>query len=324
MKGRLTQWSNPNFVKKSFVLSFVLSLIILLMSMDSPCTAMMLSVFAFVTTFVLQWIFQKNAFKIVVMDEKGIHCGKVFIEWHQVKSVRVFMAYARYPRSCEKVDETIYGKQSEYPIGTMIAINAGVAENILNFGQGIYISRTVKVDRMLKKYCRLYREYADEHTRSKISSFHKGKQNQYFWGNPRLFGKFLAIGFLFSFAVVFCWTIILFQLLLWKAIAIVILLCVAFVNMLSEMYRDAFLLIRVNEHGIFFDGMMIPWDRISDVREADVGLPFGFYHMDCGTVIAVNTEVGDRYLGRHVYDGVYFYKTKKAEKLFSKYLKDES
>ncbi len=289
--------------------------------MDLPLSVI---AFAFVTTFILQWLLLMNAFKRVIMDEKGIRCGKFFIEWRQVKSVRVFMAYARNSRSFEKVDEVIYGKQSEYPIGTMIAINADSVENILNFGQGIYVSRTAKVDRILRKYCQLYREYTEEHTRSKISSFQKGKHNQYFWGNPRLFGKLLGIGFLFSFVVVFCWTVILFQLLLWKMIAIGILLCFLLVNSMAEMYRDAFLLIRVNEHGIFFDETMIPWDRISDVREADVQLSIGFYHMDCGTVIAVNTEVGDRYLGRHVYDGVYFYKTKKSERLFSQYLKDES
>lgn len=320
----MVQWVSPNCVKTGLIQSLLLSLIILISLGVSLYMRILLSVITFAFALFFEMLSLPKAYQSVVIDEKGIRCGKTLIEWYQVKNVSVFMAYADFQRSFKMVDDLVYRKRMEYPIGTMIAINADVVQNIRSFGKGIYISRTAKADCMLKKYCRLYREYTEEHTQSKISDFQKGEKNQYFWGNPRLFAKLLGIGFLFSFAVVFCWTVILFQLLLWKAVTIGILLCFLLVNVIAEIYRDAFLLIKVNEHGIFFDGMMIPWDQVSDVREADVKLSMGFYHMDCGTVIAVNTEVGDRYLGRHVYDGVYFYKTKKAEKLFSKYLKDES
>jgi hypothetical protein len=205
----------------------------------------------------------------------------------------------------------------------MIAINADFAQNIENFGKGIYISRTAKADRMLEKYCRLYREYTEEHTRSKISDFQKSEKNQYFWGNPRLFAKLFLLNFLTVATVTFFGVVMLGQLELWKAILIGILFFLLTMSTISQAYRDAFRFIRVNEHGIFFDGMVIPWDEIVDVREADVEHSIGFYHMECGTVLAVNTEPGDRYLGRHIYDGVYFYKTEKTTKLFQKYMKDE-
>ena len=322
MKDRVVQRVNPYVVRKSCALACLAAVPILWM--EFSLVTVLFSVMVFMMILASECMFTWYAFRRVVIDENGIRCGKAFIEWRNVKTVRVFRAYAGFPNRWENAEKEINAKHFEYPIGVMIGINAYASENIMDFRYGIYISRTAKADCMLKKYCRLYREYTEEHTQSKISDFQKGEKNQYFWGNPRLFAKLLGIGFLFSFAVVFCWTVILFQLLLWKAVTIGILLCFLLVNVIAEIYRDAFLLIKVNEHGIFFDGMMIPWDQVSDVRKADVKLSMGFYHMDCGTVIAVNTEVGDRYLGRHVYDGVYFYKTKKAEKLFSKYLKDES
>ena len=323
MKDRTVQWVSPNYVKTSLIQSLLLSLIILIILGVSLYMRIVLSAIAFAVTLLFQWISLPNAFKSVAIDEKGIRCGKTVIEWHQVKNISVFMAYADLGRSIQKVDEAICGKRMEYPVGTMIAINAETAQNIWDFGKGIYISRTAKADRILKKYCRLYREYTEEHTRSKMSDFQKGEKNLYFWGNPRLFAKLFLINFFTVAMVTFFLLVMLGQLELWKAISIGVLFFLLFMGAMSRAYRDAFRLIKVNEHGIFFDGMMVPWDQISHTWEAEAEISIGFCRVDCGKVIAVNTEVGDRYLGRHVYDGVYFCKTQKTMGLFQKYMKDE-
>ena len=258
----------------------------------------------------------------MVIDGNGIRCGKVFIERRNVKTVRVFRAYAGFPNRYENAEKEINTKHFEYPIGVMIGINADTDENIMNFGKGIYISRTAKVDRILKKYCRLYREYTEVYTRSKATAFQKGKNDQCFFGNPLLLRRFFLNNLLIS-ALVFGSACFMFQEALWKSFMVGIFCHICIWGFLILAYRDTFLLLRVNEHGIFFEAMMIPWDEISDVREVDVVLSTGFNRMNCGTVIAVNTEVGDRYLGRHVYDGFYVYKTERVMNLFSKYLKDE-
>ncbi len=320
MQDRVVQRVNPYVVRESCALACLAAVPILWMGFS--LVTVLFSVMAFVMIWAGECMFTWYAFRRVVIDENGIRCGKAFIEWRNVKTVRVFRAYAGHPNKWENAEKEINAKHFEYPIGVMIGINAYVAENIMDFRYGIYISRTAKVDRILKKYCRLYREYTEEHTRSKLSAFQKGDKNQYFFGNPRLLRRFFLQNFLFS-ALVFGGACFMFQEALWKALAVGIGYHICVWGFLLLAYRDAFLTVKVNEKGIFFNGMMIPWDQISDVREVEVVFSSGFHRIDCGTVIAVNTEVGDRYLGRHVYDGVYFCKTEKTVKLFQKYMKDE-
>ena len=317
---RVTQRVNPYVVSTSFAIAFLVALQIFWIEI-SPIMILFF-IMAFVMALACESMHTWCAFRRVIIDEYGIRCGKVFIEWRNVKTVRVFRAYAGYPKKWETAEKEINTRHFEYPIGVMIGINADTDENIMNFGKGIYISRTAKVDRILKKYCRLYREYTEEHTRSTPAVFQKGEQTQYFFGNPLLLRRFFLNNLLIS-ALVFGFACFMFHDALWKAFIVGIVYHICIWGFLILEYRDVFLLVRVNEHGIFFDGMMIPWDKISDVREVDVVLSTGFNRMNCGTVIAVNTEVGDRYLGRHVYDGFYVYKTERTMKLFSKYLKDE-
>ena len=317
---RVTQRVNPYVVSTSFIIAFLAPLPIFWIEF-SLITALFF-IMVFTMSLACESMFTWYAFRRVIIDERGIRCGKVFIEWRNVKTVRVFRAYAGFPNRYENAEKEINTKHFEYPIGVMIGINADTDENIMNFGKGIYISRTAKVDRILKKYCRLYSEYTEGHTQSKATAFQKGKNDQWFFGNPLLL-RMLFLNNLLISALVFGFACFMFHDALWKAFMVGLFYHICIWRFLILAYRDAFLLVRVNEHGIFFEAMMIPWDKISDVREVDVVLSTGFNRMNCGTMIAVNTEVGDRYLGRHVYDGVYFYKTKKTMKLFSKYLRNE-
>ena len=317
---RVTQRVNPYVVSTSCAIAFLAASQVFWVEF-SPITILFF-VMAFVMILACESMLTWCAFRRVIIDECGIRCGKIFIEWRNVKTVRVFRAYAGFPNRYENNEKEINTKRFEYPIGVMIGINADTDENIMNFVKGIYISRTAKVDCILKKYCRLYREYTEEHTRSKVAAFQKGKNDQCFFGNPLLLRRLFLNNLLFS-AFVFGFACFLFHDAIWGALVVGICYHICLWGFLFLAYRDAFFLVRVNEYGIFFDGMMIPWDEISDVREVDVVLSSGFNRMNCGTMIAVNTKVGDRYLGRRSYDGCYVYKTEKTMKLFSKYLKEE-
>ena len=313
---QITQRVNDKIVRKSYILSFLLSVAVLISFSYSYKEGIMFSVFVFIMVFWLQWATAPNAFRKVVMNEKGIRCGKSYIEWSAVENIHVFRGYVPYSRRWKKADEIIYGKILEYSAGMMIGINTGNDENFTKSPKGIYISCTIKTDRFLKRYCQAYQRYIKENFHSEISEFQSGENNQYFFGNPLVILVCFLINFSITCMIMFI-TYMIIQSFFWKTIIIGILFHICLWLTFIEEYKDAFLLVKLNEHGIFFENIKIAWDKIVDIREKNEIFSLGPIKIPVGNVIAVNSKVLDQYLERHTCDSIYFYKTKKLDRMLN-------
>ena len=317
---RLKQFVNPNIVKKAIWESFVLAFMLFEISFFLHLNAIVVFLLAFVILFFIQYAYAPNAFKIVVLDENGIRCGKTHIKWSSVRTIHDFVGYVDYKKRNEILGETRSGDFDGYSCGKMIGFNTSNNEDFSDTKDktGIYIYCGKKVNQYLYDHCEKYKERYGKNSLAYQRA--SSKNGELCWcGNPRVILFALSMNLIVVLASWFIFSAVL-SFNYFKAFLSVLPLHISIWLFFIYHCKDAFSFLKFSEDGILCQESIILWNDIAFIKEYEPKMRFGLIQIRCGNILGINTQYSDFYLGRHSHTCFYAYKTKKLERCFEKYL----
>lgn len=317
---RLKQFINPIVVKKAILESFFLALMLFELSFFLHLNAVAVFIGVFIISFFIHYGYAPNAFKMVVLDDTGIRCGKTLIKWTGIRTIHDFVGYVDYKKRNELFGEIKSGDFDGYSCGKILGFNTSNYENFADTKDktGIYIYCSKKVDQYLYEHCEKYKERYGKNSLGYHGA--SSKNGDVCWcGNPRV----ILFAWLINLIIVFVFWFIFSAVLsfdYFKAFFVVLPLHISIWLFFIYHCKDAFVVLKFCEDGILCQDSMILWNDILFIKEYEPKMRFGFVNIKCGNVLGINTQYSDFYLGRHSHTCIYAYKTKKLEHYFEKYL----
>lgn len=323
---RLKTRVNPIIGRDTIIRSSVIATIPSLMLFYwgyNPIMVFAFFAFSWILSFGRQYAYAPNAFKRIILDEKGLQCGKQYIKWEDVHTINIFQGYVRYINFSRILNKWEDYHFSEYSCGKMIGINTFVEEDFARKKDldGIYIYADFKTCEILGKYCEKYSMMDDP--KINIYGVHSHRKTDYFLGNPYIIGYLLILNLIFTSMaiIVFCG---IYYPDSWKGVIIVVPIHIFLWLCFKDIYSDAFSIIKLNEDGITCNNVFVSWDNVHSVKYTEKKISIVFFKFKCGMIVEINSQYSDIYMGRHSCDCIYICKTKRFKRCFENYLNDKA